>query len=68
LTVEPNEVNGKRDGLSVIGIGAPEWQTQIALSLSESWLGDFGLQVARSDRETALCDRAWGRPDRRAEP
>jgi len=36
------EVNEKRDGLSVIGLGMPEWQTRIALSLPESWLGDFG--------------------------
>jgi hypothetical protein len=36
------EVNEKRDGLSVIGLGMPEWQTRVALSLPESWLGDFG--------------------------
>ncbi len=36
------EVNEKRDGLSVIGLGMPEWQMRIALSLPESWLGDFG--------------------------
>jgi hypothetical protein len=36
------EVNEKRDGLSVIGLGMPEWQTRAALSLPESWLGDFG--------------------------
>jgi hypothetical protein len=36
------EVNEKRDGLLVIGLGMPEWQTRIALSLPESWLGDFG--------------------------
>jgi hypothetical protein len=36
------EVNEKRDGLSVIGIGMPQWQTRVALSLPESWLGDFG--------------------------
>jgi hypothetical protein len=37
-----NEVNEKRDGLSVIGLGMPEWRTRIGLSLPESWLGDFG--------------------------
>jgi hypothetical protein len=36
------EVNEKRDGLSVIGLGMPEWQTRVALSLPETWLGDFG--------------------------
>jgi hypothetical protein len=36
------EVNEKRDGLSVIGLGMPEWQTRVALSLPESWMGDFG--------------------------
>jgi hypothetical protein len=36
------DVNEKRDGLSVIGMGAPEWQTRLALSLPESWLSDFG--------------------------
>ena len=35
-------MNEKRDGLSVIGIGMPQWQTRVALSLPESWLGDFG--------------------------
>jgi len=37
-------VNEKCDGLSLIGIGMPEWQTRVALSLPESWLGDFGKQ------------------------
>jgi hypothetical protein len=36
------EVNEKRDGLSVVGLGMPEWRTRVALSLPESWLGDFG--------------------------
>jgi hypothetical protein len=36
------EVNEKRDGLSVVGLGMPEWQTRVALSLPKSWLGDFG--------------------------
>jgi hypothetical protein len=36
------EVNENRDGLSVIGLGMPDWQTRVALSLPKSWLGDFG--------------------------
>ncbi len=36
------EVNEKRDGLSVTGLWMPEWQARVALSLPESWLGDFG--------------------------
>jgi hypothetical protein len=38
------EVNEKRDGLSLIGIGMPEWRTRVALSLPRNWLGDFGKE------------------------
>jgi hypothetical protein len=51
------EVNEKRDGLSVIGLGMPEWQTRIALSLPESLLGDFGKKWLEAT-ESQHCSTA----------
>jgi hypothetical protein len=51
------EVNEKRDGLSVVGLGMPEWQARVALSLPESWLGDFGKKWLEAT-ETQHCATA----------